>query len=214
MPRSDVGPSSAASAGPVTLRFVSVDPDSAPRRPSARTVPRVVLVGPPGAGKSTVADILARRLGVRARDTDTDVEAGAGKSVADIFVEDGEPRFRLLEREAVLTALAEHDGVLALGGGAVLDEAVAERLGDYRAAGGHVVFLDVTLPAAAPRVGFNTSRPLLVGNPRARWQALMAERRPVYQRVSSASVLTDDLTPREVADHIMELLGTQEDGDD
>lgn len=177
-------------------------------------MPRVVLVGPPGAGKSTVADVLARRLGVRMRDTDVDVEVLAGKSVADIFVEDGEPAFRLAEREAVLAALAGHDGVLALGGGAVLDAAVADRLDAYRADGGLVVFLDVTLPAAAPRVGFNTSRPLLVGNPRARWQALMEERRPVYERVASASVLTDDLTPREVADRVMELLGTQEDGDD
>lgn len=185
--------------------------------PGAR--PRVVLVGPPGAGKSTVAHELAGRLSVTARDTDEDVAARAGKAVADIFVEDGEPYFRQMEREAVLAALATHDGVLALGGGAVLDPDVATALATYRASGGVVVFLDVSLAAAAPRVGFTTSRPLLVGNPRARWQALMDARRPVYEQVATVSVLTDGLLPREVADRVLASLGgsgtsgTEEDGD-
>ncbi len=182
-------------------------------------MPRVVLVGPPGAGKSTVARELARRLSVAARDTDDDVAARAGKSVADVFVEDGEPHFRSLERGAVLAALAAHDGVLALGGGAVLDPEVAAALAEYRTSGGTVVFLDVSLAAAAPRVGFNTSRPLLVGNPRARWQALMDARRPVYEQVATFGVLTDGLLPREVADRVLARLdgadatGTEEDGD-
>lgn len=164
--------------------------------------PVVVLVGPPGSGKSTVGAALSRTLGVRARDTDADVEAVAGKPIAEIFVDDGEPHFRELERAAVATALAEHDGVLALGGGAVMDPATEELLQTYRADGGTVVFLDVSLAQAAPRVGFNTSRPLLLGNPRARWQTLMDARRPVYERVATLHVVTDGLRPPQVAARI------------
>ncbi|WP_235915540.1 shikimate kinase [Puerhibacterium puerhi] len=164
--------------------------------------PVLVLVGPPGSGKSTVGETLAARRGVAFRDTDHDVEATAGKPISDIFVDDGEPAFRALEREAVAAALGAHDGVLALGGGAVLDPATQERLAAYAAAGGAVVFLDVSLAHAAPRVGLNRSRPLLLGNPRAQWQALMEARRPVYERVATVRVLTDGLTPAQVADRV------------
>ncbi|WP_069387657.1 shikimate kinase [Cellulosimicrobium cellulans] len=166
------------------------------------TRPVVVLLGPPGSGKSTVARHLADTLGLAQRDTDTDVERVAGMPVADIFVEHGEPHFRALEREAVTTALATHDGVLALGGGAVLDEHSQAALESYAAAGGVVVFLDVSLAHAAPRVGFNQSRPLLLGNPRARWAALMEERRPVYERLATLRVDTDARTPAQVAAEI------------
>ena len=171
------------------------------------TRPVVVLVGPPGSGKSTVGRLLAERLGVGTRDTDTDVEAAAGKTISDVFVEDGEPRFRELEREAVARALSEHDGVLALGGGAVLDEGTQRLLADYAADGGAVVFLDVSLTHAAPRVGFNTSRPLLLGNPRAQWQNLMNARRPIYERLATLQVSTDALRPGQVADRIADALG-------
>lgn len=164
--------------------------------------PRAVLVGPPGSGKSTVALVLASRWGVPARDTDADVERLAGKPVADVFVEDGEDRFRALEHEAVRAALREHDGVLAVGGGAVLHPGTQEDLAAYRGAGGVVVFLEVSLRHAAPRVGFNQARPILLGNPRSRWQALMEERRPVYQRVATVTVSTDGVTPEEVADQV------------
>lgn len=159
-----------------------------------------MLVGPPGAGKSTVAAALATRLELEVRDTDTDVERTAGKPISEIFVEDGEPAFRALERTAVATALVEHRGVLALGGGAVIDPATQDDLGRYRASGGTVVFLDVSLAHAAPRVGFNQSRPLLLGNPRAQWQALMEARRPVYEAVASVRVSTDGLRAPVVAE--------------
>lgn len=169
--------------------------------------PRVVLIGPPGAGKSTVGRHLAALLSVSLRDTDTDVEETAGKPVAEIFVDDGEPEFRRLERAAVARALTGFDGVLALGGGAVLDETTRALLADYRAAGGTVVFLDVSLTHAAPRVGFNTSRPLLLGNPRARWLELMAARRPVYEAVAGLRIDTDGRKPREIAREIADRVG-------
>jgi shikimate kinase len=169
--------------------------------------PVVVLVGPPGAGKSTVGRSLARRLGVTVRDTDADVEAVAGKPIREIFVDDGEPHFRELERAAVGQALAAHDGVLALGGGAVMDPRTQEALARYAASGGVVVFLDVTLAHAAPRVGFNQSRPLLLGNPRAQWQALMERRRPVYREVATLVVSTDGRTPADVAREVAGALG-------
>jgi shikimate kinase len=163
------------------------------------TAPRVVLTGPPGSGKTTVGRVLAEQLGGGFRDTDADVEAVAGKAVADIFVDDGEPAFRALERAAVAAALVEHDGVLALGGGAVMDRATQEALATYAAAGGVVVFLDVSLAHAAPRVGFNQARPLLVGNPRARWAELMQARRPTYERLATVRVTSDGVTADDVA---------------
>ena len=168
----------------------------------AHAGPRVVLVGPPGAGKSSVGAQLGALLALPVRDTDADVEATAGKPITEIFVDDGEPAFRALERAAVLAAQREHDGVLALGGGAVLDADVQAALEAYRGTGGTVVFLDVSLSAAAPRVGFNRSRPLLLGNPRAQWQALMEARRPVYEAVSSTRVDTDGRTPAQVAEQV------------
>ena len=163
--------------------------------------PVVVLIGPPGAGKSTVGRLVAERLGVGFRDTDTDVETAAGRSISDIFVDDGEGAFRVLERAAVAAALASHDGVLAVGGGAVLDETTQAAL-----AGRRVVFLDVGIKDAASRVGFNRDRPLLLGNPRAQWVKLMEVRRPVYERLATATVLTDGRAPEDVADEIVALL--------
>ena len=170
--------------------------------PARADRPRVVLIGPPGSGKSTVSRLLASELGVTARDTDVDVERAAGKLIGEIFVDDGEPHFRDLEREAVRTALAVHDGVLALGGGAVLDPLTEGALAAYVAVGGVVVFLDVSLAHAAPRVGFNQARPLLLGNPRGQWKALMERRRPIYSRVATLVVSTDARTPAQVTREI------------
>lgn len=170
-----------------------------------RRGPAVVLVGPPGAGKSTVGALLAERLGTTYRDTDADIERAAGQPIPEIFFEHGEPHFRALEREAVRTAVAEHPGVLSLGGGAVMDEGTRALL-----AGLPVVFLDVQLAAAVRRVGLDAPRPLLAVNPRQRWRELMEERRPVYTQVARAVVSTDDCTPQEVANAVAEALELEE----
>jgi shikimate kinase len=163
--------------------------------------PRVVLVGPMGAGKTTVAALLAERWDLAVRDTDADVEAAEGRSISDIFVDSGEAHFREREAAAVSRALAEHDGVLSLGGGAVLDPATRKLLD-----GLPVVFLRVGLADAVKRVGLGTSRPLLLGNVRARVKALLDERTPVYESVASVVVDTDGRTPDEVADAVVAAL--------
>lgn len=159
--------------------------------------PRAVLVGPMGAGKTTVGRLLASQWGVELRDTDQDVEAAAGRTISEIFVDDGEARFRELEREAVAAALAAHPGVLALGGGAVLDPRTREAL-----AGHCVVFLQVGLSDAVKRVGLGTARPLLLGNVRSQIKALLDARLPVYQAVATVIVATDGRTPDEVAEEV------------
>ena len=156
--------------------------------------PRVVLVGTMGAGKTTVGGLLAEAWGVGFRDTDQDVEASAGKSVQDIFVDEGEREFRARERVAVAHALATHDGVLALGGGAVLDATTRSLLTGQR-----VVFLRVGISDAAQRVGLGVARPLLLGNVRGRVKQLIEERTPVYEGLATYVVDTDGLTPEQVA---------------
>lgn len=165
--------------------------------------PALVLIGPPGSGKTTVGAVLAQRLGVPAHDTDQAVEAAQGRSISDIFVQDGEPAFRALEREEVLRALREETGVVALGGGAVMQEPVAQALreGEHR-----VVFLDVSIADAASRVGFDVSRPLLIVNPRASWVRLMQARRPTYESLAWLQVDTGGRTPEEIADEIVAAL--------
>jgi shikimate kinase len=165
------------------------------------TRPRVVLVGPMGAGKSTVASLIGDAWGLPVRDTDTDIEATEGRTIAEIFVDSGEQHFRALEAAAVAEALASHEGVLALGGGAVLDPTTRTLLDGHR-----VVFLRVGLSEAVKRVGLGVGRPLLLGNVRSRIKALLDERTPVYESVATLVVDTDERTPDEVAARVMEEL--------
>ena len=168
---------------------------------TASARPRAVLVGPMGAGKTTVAGLLAAAWDTTVRDTDHDVEAAEGRAISDIFVDSGEDAFRALERAAVAAALTGHEGVLALGGGAVLDPGTRELL-----AGQRVVFLRVGLSDAVKRVGLGTSRPLLLGNVRGRIKALLDERTPIYESVATVVVDTDGRSPQDVAEEILAAL--------
>ena len=163
--------------------------------------PVCVLVGAPGAGKTSTGEALAAALGVPFRDTDGDIEATAGKPIPEIFVDDGEEHFRTLERAAVTAALASFDGVLALGGGAILAEENRAML-----AGHTVVHLSVELPDALKRVGLGAGRPLLAMNPRATLKYLLDQRRPLYDEVATITVVTDGRTPEQVAEEILTIL--------
>lgn len=160
-----------------------------------------MLVGVMGAGKSTVGQVLADRLGAPLRDTDDDIVASAGKPISDIFVDEGEDHFRALEKAAVATALREHDGVLALGGGAILAPETRALL-----AGHTVVYLEVGLSDAVSRVGLGAGRPLLAFNPRATLKHLLDQRRPLYAEVATITVATDGRTPEDIADEILKVL--------
>jgi shikimate kinase len=166
--------------------------------------PRAVLVGAPGAGKSTVGKQIALKLGCAFRDTDADIAAAAGKPVSAIFVEDGEPAFRAMEIEAVAKALAEFDGVLSLGGGAVMAEETRRAL-----AGHEVVFLDVGLAMAARRVGLNRDRPLLIEAPRATLKKMLDARRPLYTEVATHVIAADGRVGEVVGQVLAALTGEE-----
>ncbi|MGI5202773.1 shikimate kinase [Spirillospora sp. CA-108201] len=163
--------------------------------------PRAVIIGPPGSGKSTIGAALAERLGVPLRDTDADVERAAGKPVGEIFIDDGEERFRELERAAVAEALAGHEGVVSLGGGAVLAAETQDLL-----AGHTVVYLRVGLSEAIKRVGLASARPLLVLNPRSQMRKLLEERLPIYERLGTVHVDTDGRDPADIVDEVARAL--------
>jgi shikimate kinase len=163
--------------------------------------PAVVFVGPPGAGKTTVGQAVAALLGVEFADTDHLVEARAGKPIPEIFIDDGEPEFRRLERETIAGSLGSFDGVLALGGGAIMDVGTRDAL-----RGQTVVFLDVQLSDAVKRVGLGAGRPLLSVNPRATLKYLMDQRRPLYESVATHTVQTGGRTPEEIAAELAGLL--------
>ncbi|CAL9628184.1 Shikimate kinase [Streptomyces sp. enrichment culture] len=169
------------------------------------SAPLLVLVGPMGVGKSTVGALLAERLGTGYRDTDEDIVAAEGRAIAEIFVDEGEAAFRAIEKAAVRRALAEHDGVLALGGGAILDEETRALLAGHR-----VVYLSMDVEEAVKRTGLNAARPLLAVNPRKQWRELMEARRHLYESVAVAAVPTDGRTPEEVAEAALDALELNE----
>lgn len=160
----------------------------------------LVLIGPPGAGKSTIGKSLARTLKLNFIDTDQEIERKTGKKIAEIFLEDGEAEFRKVEKDVVLQALMAEDAVISLGGGSVLDLETQERLKEMQ----QVIFLDVSISNAAPRVGFNRERPLLLGNPRQQWLQLMEKRRPIYEALANRIISTDN---RKVNEVVAELAG-------
>lgn len=163
--------------------------------------PTAVIIGPPGAGKSTIGSLLAERIGAEFVDIDVVVEERAGKPVGDIFLDDGEETFRRMERDAVVDALRDAAGVVALGGGSILDEQTRADLADHQ-----VIYLQVDFADAVKRVGLNQARPLLAGNPRARLKALLEERLPIYEGLATTTVSTTGYHPEEIVDEILAAL--------
>lgn len=166
--------------------------------------PRVILIGPPGAGKTSIGRSLAKAMSVNFADTDALIEADQGKSVSHIFVEDGEPHFRQVEERICIDAVRQIDGVLSLGGGSVLTPSVAEAVTQ---SGAKVIFLDVSLAVAAPRIGFNRDRPLLLKNPRQQWQTLLDARRPIYESLSTYQIEVESRSVNQIVKEILTKVG-------
>jgi shikimate kinase len=165
--------------------------------------PRVILIGPMGSGKTTIGQLVASKLGIAFRDTDHVIEERAGKSVSDIFLEDGEDEFRILEKKVLRDELLSDDTVLALGGGAPISVDAQSAL---RAIASPVIYLDISLATVAPRIGFNRDRPLLLHNPRGQWQTLMEARRPIYESIADSVIDVNDKSESEIVTLILEVL--------
>lgn len=166
---------------------------------------KIVLIGPPGAGKSTVGRALAKLLNLDFIDSDKEIERVTGRKISEIFVEDGEDFFRKIELSTVKELLNNFNGVISLGGGAPINSEIQEilRNGEFE-----VIFLDVSISQAANRIGFNKERPLLLVNPRQQWIKLMNDRRSIYENVSNQYLLTDSKKPAEAAEEIAAILGS------
>ncbi len=177
--------------------MTAAEPGPAGHGPARPGQPAAIMIGPPGAGKTTVGALVAARLGLDFVDADVVIEEAAGKPVGDIFVQDGEEAFRALERAAAARLIGGHPGVLALGGGAILDPGTRGLL-----AGRRVVYLETGFASAVRRTGLDAPRPLLLGNPRARMKTLLEERLPVYASLAWITVPTDDREPGDIAEEI------------
>ncbi len=161
---------------------------------------QIILIGPPGSGKSTIGHSLAKKMKVKFADTDALIEARLDKKISDIFVDLGEPVFRTEELIVLAEVLQSDNGVVSLGGGAPISPQAQELL---RNSGAIVIFLDISLGKAAARVGFNRDRPLLLGNPRAQWNELMNSRRPIYESLATAVVPVDDRSVNQICADIL-----------
>ena len=160
--------------------------------------PRAIIIGAPGAGKTSVGRRVAERLGVEFHDSDAAIEKRAGKPVSDIFLSDGETEFRRLEREVIAESLKDIDGVLSVGGGAVLDPDTREAFSHHT-----VVWLEVDLGNATKRVGMNSARPLLMGNVRGTMTTMLNERTPLYEEVATVTVETSGRPLKDVVDDVV-----------
>lgn len=163
---------------------------------------RIIIIGPPGAGKTTIGKLLAKDLELDFIDTDSEIERQTGKKISDIFLDEGETGFRKIEREIVIKSLKEEDVVISLGGGSILDSEVEGLLRNEP----QVVYLEVSISNAAPRVGFNAERPLLLANPRQQWLKLFEERRELYEALGRYRVNTNNRKPKETVAEIQERL--------
>lgn len=162
---------------------------------------KIVLIGPPGAGKTSIGKALSKELELAFIDSDAEIERISGKTISEIFVDQGEAVFRKTEVETVTRILAEFEGVVALGGGAPINPEIQKVLlnSEYP-----VIFIDVSISQAANRIGFNKDRPLLMINPRQQWLHLMSERRPIYEKLATITVSSDNSKPAEVAKTIID----------
>lgn len=157
--------------------------------------PRVILIGPMGSGKTTIGSLLAEKLGLTFRDTDHLIEEQEGKSVSQIFLDEGEDAFRVIEKRVLRNELLTDETVLSLGGGAPISLDAQSAL---RAISSHVIFLDISLSTVVPRIGFNRDRPLLLNNPRGQWQTLMEARRPIYEALADIAISVDNKSEEEI----------------
>jgi len=165
--------------------------------------PRVILIGPMGSGKTTIGQLVAERLDIPFRDTDQVIEESSGRTVSDIFLEDGEEAFRILEKVVLRDELLSDGTVLALGGGAPISIDAQSAL---RAIASPVIYLDISLATVAPRIGFNRDRPLLLHNPRGQWQTLMEARRPIYESIADTVIDVNTKSEIDIVDEILEVI--------
>lgn len=166
--------------------------------------PVLVLVGPPGSGKSTIGRMAAERLGVRFRDFDDDMRAEHGKEAGELVVDFGRARFQELEAELLVKVLPEHDGVLALGGGTPTAPGVPELIKPF-----YTVFLDVDLDHLLKREGLVALHPWLLPNPRAHLRQMLTDRRPVYTAVADAIVETNGRDPKDILEDVLAAMPTR-----
>ena len=168
--------------------------------------PKAVLIGLPGSGKSTIGRRLAKAMGCELLDTDAAVEQRTGRTIADIFATDGEAEFRRIEEQVIREALADHDGILSLGGGAITTAGVREAL-----AGHTVVYLEISAAEGVRRTGGSTTRPLLAGPDRAeKYRELMNARVPLYRRAATLRINTNRRNPGAVVRYIASRLENPE----